>query len=93
MEYTIKTYPHNHTFIFTFTNTFTNTGKQCRERYRNHLSINIKKGEWTDEEDRYNYISIFYKMYLFVCLFYKNKAYLYILYIYVHTKIPFLILK
>jgi hypothetical protein len=28
------------------------TGKQCRERYMNHLQEGIKKGEWTEEEDR-----------------------------------------
>ena len=28
------------------------TGKQCRERYHNHLQNGIKKGEWTEEEDR-----------------------------------------
>ena len=28
------------------------TGKQCRERYMNHLQGGIKKGEWTEEEDR-----------------------------------------
>jgi hypothetical protein len=27
------------------------TGKQCRERYMNHLCSGIKKGEWTPEED------------------------------------------
>lgn len=27
------------------------TGKQCRERYMNHLQGGIKKGEWTPEED------------------------------------------
>ena len=27
------------------------TGKQCRERYFNHLQPNIKKGNWSDEED------------------------------------------
>lgn len=27
------------------------TGKQCRERYMNHLCEGIKKGEWTKEED------------------------------------------
>jgi Myb-like DNA-binding domain len=26
-------------------------GKQCRERYVNHLDPNLRKGEWTDEED------------------------------------------
>jgi hypothetical protein len=26
-------------------------GKQCRERWFNHLDPAIKKGEWTDEED------------------------------------------
>ena len=28
------------------------TGKQCRERYMNHLQGGIKKGDWTPEEDR-----------------------------------------
>lgn len=28
------------------------TGKQCRERFHNHLNIGIKKGDWTEEEDR-----------------------------------------
>jgi hypothetical protein len=28
------------------------TGKQCRERYKNHLSPKIKKGDWTPEEDK-----------------------------------------
>lgn len=28
------------------------TGKQCRERFHNHLNEGIKKGEWTDDEDR-----------------------------------------
>lgn len=27
-------------------------GKQCRERWYNHLSPDIKKGGWTEEEDR-----------------------------------------
>ncbi|OQR84003.1 MYB DNA binding protein/ transcription factor, partial [Thraustotheca clavata] len=27
-------------------------GKQCRERWHNHLSPNINKGPWTVEEDR-----------------------------------------
>jgi hypothetical protein len=27
------------------------TGKQCRERYLNHLGPNSKRGEWTPEED------------------------------------------
>ena len=27
-------------------------GKQCRERWYNHLDPNINKGEWTDEEDQ-----------------------------------------
>jgi len=30
----------------------TRTGKQCRERYHNHLQPNIRKGDWTEEEDR-----------------------------------------
>ena len=28
------------------------TGKQCRERWLNHLRPNIKKDEWTAEEER-----------------------------------------
>lgn len=28
------------------------TGKQCRERWHNHLGEGIKKGEWTAEEDK-----------------------------------------
>lgn len=28
------------------------TGKQCRERFHNHLDQGIKKGEWTEHEDR-----------------------------------------
>jgi len=28
------------------------SGKQCRERYHNHLQPNIRKGEWTEEEDK-----------------------------------------
>lgn len=28
------------------------SGKQCRERYHNHLQGGIKKGAWSDEEDR-----------------------------------------
>jgi hypothetical protein len=27
------------------------TGKQCRERYANHLQPGVKKGGWTKEED------------------------------------------
>lgn len=27
-------------------------GKQCRERYVNHLDPNLKKGEWTEAEER-----------------------------------------
>lgn len=27
------------------------TGKQCRDRWNNHLRANIKKGEWTKEEE------------------------------------------
>lgn len=28
------------------------SGKQCRERWHNHLNPEIKKGDWTMEEDR-----------------------------------------
>lgn len=28
------------------------TGKQCRERWQNHLQPDLKKGTWTEEEDR-----------------------------------------
>ena len=27
------------------------TGKQCRERWHNHLFEGIKKGEWSEDED------------------------------------------
>lgn len=27
-------------------------GKQCRERWHNHLNPDIKKEKWSDEEDR-----------------------------------------
>ncbi|KAJ1466901.1 Homeodomain-like protein, partial [Baffinella frigidus] len=27
------------------------TGKQCRERYKNHVASGIKSGAWTPEED------------------------------------------
>ncbi len=39
-------------------------GKQCRERWHNHLNPNIKKERWTDEED----LAIIeaHKMYLFI---------------------------
>jgi transcriptional activator Myb len=30
-------------------------GKQCRERWHNHLNPNIKKTAWTEEEDRVIY--------------------------------------
>lgn len=30
-------------------------GKQCRERWHNHLNPNIKKSAWTDEEDQLIY--------------------------------------
>lgn len=30
---------------------FFRTGKQCRERWQNHLRPNIKKGNWTIEEE------------------------------------------
>ena len=28
-------------------------GKQCRERYFNHINPNLKKGNWTEQEDLY----------------------------------------
>eukprot|EP01044_Picomonas_judraskeda_P024206 COSAG03_NODE_6591_length_1035_cov_1.601496_1_plen_85_part_10 len=27
-------------------------GKQCRERWLNHLSPNVRKGAWSEEEER-----------------------------------------
>lgn len=30
-------------------------GKQCRERWHNHLNPNIKKTAWTEEEDKIIY--------------------------------------
>jgi transcriptional activator Myb len=30
-------------------------GKQCRERWHNHLNPSIKKTAWTDDEDRIIY--------------------------------------
>jgi hypothetical protein len=29
------------------------SGKQCRERYQNHLRPEINKGEWTEDEDKF----------------------------------------
>lgn len=28
------------------------SGKQCRERWYNHLDTDIRKNEWTDEEEK-----------------------------------------
>ncbi len=28
------------------------TGKQCRERWHNHLDPNINKNAWTEEEEK-----------------------------------------
>lgn len=33
----------------------TRSGKQCRERYHNHLQPHLKKGEWTQDEDNVIY--------------------------------------
>lgn len=30
-------------------------GKQCRERWHNHLNPEVKKSSWTEEEDRIIY--------------------------------------
>lgn len=35
------------------------SGKQCRERYVNHLRPNIKKGSWTKDEE--NMIRYYYE--------------------------------
>ncbi len=32
------------------------TGKQCRERWHNHLNPDIKKSAWTEDEDRLIYV-------------------------------------
>lgn len=32
---------------------FGRTGKQCRERWYNNLDPNVKKGDWTAEEDNF----------------------------------------
>jgi hypothetical protein len=32
------------------------TGKQCRERWHNHLGSGIKKGDWTEEVTSYLYL-------------------------------------
>ena len=34
-------------------------GKQCRERWHNHLNPNIKKTAWTDEEGRFLFSFLF----------------------------------
>jgi hypothetical protein len=31
---------------------FNRTGKQCRERYQNHLRPEINKNDWSAEEDK-----------------------------------------
>ena len=33
------------------------SGKQCRERYHNHLDPNINKDPWTDEEERIIFVA------------------------------------
>jgi hypothetical protein len=33
-------------------------GKQCRERWHNHLNPNINKAPWSEQEDRYGPIII-----------------------------------
>lgn len=31
------------------------TGKQCRERFHNHLDVGIKKGDWTEQVSPISY--------------------------------------
>ena len=38
-------------------------GKQCRERWANHLNPNIKKGPWTEDEDK-KIIEVFMRRYI-----------------------------
>ena len=50
------------------------TGKQCRERWHNHLNPTVNKDEWTAEEDvileeahqRLGYVDFFFFLFLFM---------------------------
>lgn len=50
-EYINKNGEGNWNQVATYMNS-NRSGKQCRERWFNHLSPAINKGEWTEEEDR-----------------------------------------
>ena len=53
----VKQYgPRRWTFIASFLDG--RIGKQCRERWHNHLNPSIKKGSWTHEEDRTLYVRL-----------------------------------
>ena len=44
--------PNEYNFAFNPNQT---TGKQCRERWHNHLNPEIKKTAWTEQEDKLLY--------------------------------------
>lgn len=63
-------------------------GKQCRERWSNHLDPALRKGEWSKEEDL-NLILAQVSSYISYFLFYSLIAYAYYLFIFVYVSYPY----
>lgn len=52
MRQKVKEYGDKHWAKIALKLGYKRTGKQCRERYHNHLRPDIKKGSWTAEEEK-----------------------------------------